>query len=154
MKKQNILIIIVAVASISLIIILAYSRYHQDSDNCKTGCTDTTIQKAKELKEKMYKKITPEQAREEMENEKGLILLDVRTQKEYQEGHLTDSILIPLDSIEQNIEEKITNKNQTILVYCRSGSRSKQAAMLLINKGYTKVIDIGGIIDWPYEIIK
>ncbi|MBF8983138.1 rhodanese-like domain-containing protein [Lutibacter sp. B2] len=101
--------------------------------------------------ERTYQKITPEQAKERLEKEEGIILLDVRTEEEYKEKHIPNSILIPLQDLDKMVEEKISDKDTTIFVYCRSGRRSQSAAEKLIEMGYENVFDLGGIIDWPYE---
>lgn len=100
-----------------------------------------------------YKKITPEEAKKRLESETEIILLDVRTQEEHIEKRIPDSMLIPLDVIEQEAPAKLEDKNTTIFVYCRSGRRSAIAAELLANMGYTNVYDLGGINDWTYETI-
>lgn len=98
-----------------------------------------------------YKDIKPEDAKERLDNEKGIILLDVRTLEEYTEKHIHGSILIPVDEIPSKAAEILTNKNDEIFVYCRSGKRSVTASKALVKMGYTKVYNLGGIIDWPYE---
>ena len=75
----------------------------------------------------------------------------MRNPDEYSQERIPGSILIPLHQLDQQVERIITDKNETILVYCRSGVRSKQGATILVNKGYNNVLEIGGIIDWPYE---
>ncbi|MBQ6992066.1 MAG: rhodanese-like domain-containing protein [Clostridia bacterium] len=82
------------------------------------------------------------------------IILDVRTIEEYNEGHIPNAICIPNESIGSDIIEKLPNKEQLILIYCRSGNRSKQAAEKLKKLGYTNLIEFGGIIDWKGEIVK
>lgn len=81
-------------------------------------------------------------------------LLDVREPDEYAEGHIQDSINVPLGTIEKEIESLVPDKQQEIIVYCRSGARSKQASNMLLAKGYTNVYDLGGIQTWPYDVVK
>lgn len=100
-----------------------------------------------------YKKITSEDAKKIIDSE-NVILLDVRTQEEYNNGHINNSILLPVTEINKRAEEVLPNKNEIILVYCRSGNRSATASKSLIKLGYTNVYDFGGINDWPYEIVK
>lgn len=100
-----------------------------------------------------YSDIKPEEAKRRLENEKGIILLDVRTQEEYLESHIHDSMLIPVDEIEKEAPSKLADKNAVIFVYCRSGRRSAIASQTLADMGYINVYNLGGIIDWPYEII-
>ena len=98
-----------------------------------------------------YHKISAAKAKAMME-EGGVILVDVRTQAEYDEGHIARAILIPNESIGSTPPGLLPDKDAVILVYCRSGNRSKQAADKLVAMGYTKVYDFGGIIDWPYGL--
>ena len=100
----------------------------------------------------VYVNITAEEAKQIMDSEEGYIILDVRTQEEYDEGHIPGAILIPHTEIEARAEEVLTDKDQLILVYCRSGRRSKLAAEALVELGYTNIKEFGGIIDWPYEV--
>ena len=102
----------------------------------------------------VYVNITAEEAKQIMDSEEGYIILDVRTQEEYDEGHIPGAILIPYTQIEEKAEEVLTDKNQLILVYCRSGRRSKIAAEALAELDYTNIKEFGGIIDWPYEVEK
>ena len=103
-----------------------------------------------------YQKITPQQAKARMA-EPGVIVLDVRMQQEYNAGHITNAVLLPLPLIEAGhaaVDKALPDKDAEILVYCRSGRRSAIAANALINMGYTNVLDFGGINDWPYEVVK
>ncbi len=102
----------------------------------------------------MYEQITPQRAKELMQTESDYIILDVREQDEFDEGHIEDAILIPYTQINTKAEEILPEKGQLILVYCRSGRRSKIASEALVGLGYTNVKEFGGIIDWPYEIVK
>ena len=98
-----------------------------------------------------YMNITAQEAKEIMDTESDYVILDVRTQEEYDEGHIKDAMLIPDYEIADRAESELTDKEQLILVYCRSGRRSKNAAKQLSDMGYTNVKEFGGIIDWPYE---
>ena len=109
-------------------------------------------QTEKIVKESVYMNITAEEAKVLMESETGYIILDVREQDEYDAGHIPGAILIPYTRIEEEASEKLTDKDQLILVYCRSGRRSKIAADALGELGYTNIREFGGILDWPYEI--
>ena len=99
-----------------------------------------------------YVNITAEQAKEIMDSQEDYIILDVRTQDEFDESRIPGAILIPHDEITEKAEDLLTNKDQLILVYCRSGRRSKIAAEALVKLGYTNIKEFGGILDWPYEI--
>ena len=96
--------------------------------------------------------ITAEAARQIMDTEEGYIILDVRTREEYDQGHIPGAVLIPDTEIKARAEEVLTDKDQLILVYCRSGRRSKLAAQILVELGYTNIKEFGGIIHWPYEV--
>ena len=102
----------------------------------------------------MYKQITPLEAKEIMDSEKDFLVLDVREKDEYESGHIPGAVLIPYTEIENKAEEIITDKNKQILVYCRSGRRSKIASESLAKLGYTYVKEFGGIIDWQWETEK
>ena len=100
----------------------------------------------------VYVNITAEEAKQIMDSEEGYIILDVRTQEEYDQGHIPGAIQITHEEIEDKAEKVLEDKGQLILVYCRSGRRSKLAAEALVELGYTNIKEFGGIIDWPYEI--
>ena len=100
----------------------------------------------------VYVNITAEEAKQIMDNEEGYIILDVRTKEEYDEGHIPGAIVISHEEIEEKAQNVLTDKDQLILVYCRSGRRSKIAAEALVELGYTNIKEFGGIIDWPYEV--
>ena len=100
----------------------------------------------------VYVNITAEDAKQLMDSEEGYIILDVRTQEEYDGGHIPGAIVISHEEIAEKAEEALTDKDQLILVYCRSGRRSKLAAEALVELGYTNIKEFGGIIDWPYEV--
>ena len=100
----------------------------------------------------VYVNITAEEAKQIMDSEEGYIILDVRTQEEYDEGHIPGAIVISHEEIAEKAEKVLTDKDQLILVYCRSGRRSKIAAEALAELGYTNIKEFGGIIDWPYEV--
>ena len=101
-----------------------------------------------------YEQISGAEAKTLMNSESGYIILDAREQYEYDEGHIPGAILIPYDKIADRAEKELPDKSQLILVYCRSGRRSKIAAEELVKLGYTNVKEFGGIIDWEYEIVK
>ena len=101
-----------------------------------------------------YEQISGAEAKALMDSESGYIIIDARTQEEYDEGHIPGAILIPEYEIADRTEKELPDKKQLILVYCRSGRRSKIAAEELVKLGYTNVKEFGGIIDWKYEIVK
>ena len=101
-----------------------------------------------------YEQISGVEAKALMDSESGYIIIDARTQEEYDQGHIPRAILIPEYEIADRAEKELPDKNQLILVYCRSGRRSKIAAEELVKLGYTNVKEFGGIIDWEYDIVK
>lgn len=114
----------------------------------------TSIIVAEEGEKAMYEQITAEEAKKIMDLGEEHIILDTREQDEFDEGHIPNAILIPYTEIENKAIELMPDKDKLILVYCRSGRRSKIAAESLAKIGYTNVKEFGGIIDWPYEIEK
>lgn len=101
-----------------------------------------------------YEQITAEQAKIIMDTEQDFYLIDARTEEEFAEGHIENAILIPEYEIANRAEKELPDREQLILVYCRSGRRSKIASEELVKLGYTNVKEFGGIIDWPYETVK
>lgn len=101
-----------------------------------------------------YEQISQSEAKRIMDTEKDCIIIDARTQSEFDEGHIEGAIMIPEYEIAERAPKEIPNKNALILVYCRSGRRSKIAAEALVELGYTNVKEFGGIIDWEYETVK
>lgn len=110
------------------------------------GQADKIIQEAE------YVNITAEEAKQIMDDTEGYLILDVRAQEEYDEGHIPGAVVIPHTEVAARAETELPDKAQVILVYCRSGRRSKLAAQALADLGYTNVKEFGGIIDWPYEV--
>lgn len=100
-----------------------------------------------------YTKITAEEAKDMIDEDNSIIILDVRTEQEYKSGYIEGAILLPDNEILDKAEEIITDKSATILLYCRSGRRSVLAADRLVELGYTNVYDFGGISDWKYDIV-
>ena len=99
-----------------------------------------------------YQQVDAETAKKLMDTEDDYVILDARTQTEYDEGHIPGAILIPPDTVATAAEDAPPDKGQLILVYCRSGNRSKQASQTLVDLGYTNVVEFGGINSWPYEV--
>ncbi len=110
---------------------------------CKDGGNNAT-----------YEQITPQEAKAIMDTQQDYIIIDARTEEEFAEGHIEDAIMIPEYEIKDRAEKELPNKDELILVYCRSGRRSKIASEELVKLGYTNVKEFGGIIDWPYEVVK
>jgi len=123
-----------------------------------SGCNRVTNEPKEEgstvAKQAIVTNITPEQAKERLDIEKNIILLDVRTKGEYDSGHIKDSMLIPVDNLKEEAESKLKDKDTPVFVYCRSGNRSTTAAKILVDLGYKNVYNLGGINKWPYDIEK
>ena len=115
-----------------------------------TACSSPT----KNNQEMVFLNITAEEARKLMDSEKDRIILDVRSREEYDQGHIPGAILIPDTEIEAKAADLLPDKDQLILVYCRSVRRSKLAAQSLADLGYTNIREFGGILDWPYEVVQ
>lgn len=141
MNKKIILLAMVIITTVS-----AFAGCMKKTNKEQTEATQVNIG--------TYYQITQEEAKRIMDEENDYIIVDAREQSEYDEGHIKGAIVIPYTEIEQKAEELLPNKTQLILVYCRSGRRSKIAAQSLANMGYKNVKEFGGIIDWQYEIEK
>lgn len=100
-----------------------------------------------------YRQISMDEATEIMKKESGYIILDVRRPDEFSEGHIPKAINVPNENIGNTEISELPNKEQLILVYCRSGRRSKEASQKLVKLGYTNIVEFGGIIDWKGEIV-
>jgi rhodanese-related sulfurtransferase len=118
--------------------------------NLEEGSKEESLKE--ENKKAEYRKISPSQAIEMMDGD--AIILDVRTQSEFDEGHIPNALLLPSTEIVQRATEVLPDKGQTILIYCRSGRRSALAAKELVELGYTNIYDFGGILDWPGDLEK
>lgn len=115
-----------------------------------TGCSQNTVTNTEKAS---VITITSEEAKNMMDQEDSLIIVDVRTQEEYDAGYIEGAVLIPDFDIETKAESLLPDKDATILVYCRSGRRSALAAQKLVELGYQNIYDFGGIIDWNYDIV-
>ena len=141
---------------ISVLLCILLTACGDDSSIGIIGGADgpTSIIVAEKGEKAMYEQITAEEAKKIMDSGEEHIILDTREQDEFDEGHIPGAILIPYTEIENKAIELIPDKDKLILVYCRSGRRSKIAAESLAKLGYTNVKEFGGIIDWPYEVEK
>ena len=111
---------------------------------CLVGCSSKMVE---------YKTISSSEAYDIMNTRSDIVILDVRTESEFTSGYIKNAINVPLDTIEVSIGDIISDKDKTILVYCRSGNRSKEASSILVKLGYTDVINFGGLNTWEYEIV-
>lgn len=120
-----------------------------------SGCSNTgESDKMNKNDTNTYTLISASEAKEIMDSEEDIVILDVREKNEYKEGHIENAVLLPLGDIEFDAEDVLTDKDQRILVYCRSGRRSQMASQELVELGYTNVYDFGGVLDWEYELVK
>ena len=117
-----------------------------------TGCGSSADDKTVGDK-KTYRQVSPEEAAAMMEEETDYIILDVRTQEEYEAAHIPGAICIPNETIGTGDIPELPDKDQLILVYCRSGNRSKQASEKLAKQGYTNIVEFGGINSWTGETV-
>ena len=139
------------------LLIISLTLFSSCSGNANTEETQTTTTKLTEntLNNSLgYEQISGEEAKHLMDTEKEFVIIDARTIEEFNEGHIEGAILIPEYEIGERAEKELPNKEQLILVYCRSGRRSKIASQALADLGFTNVKEFGGIIDWQYEIVK
>lgn len=125
------------------------------ASNSSTNVSTTTSSNINVMEQtESVQTITGDEAKKLMDSLDSFILLDVRTEEEYNEGHIPGAILIPDNTIEENAFTLLPDKETTIFVYCRSGRRSANAAEILSSMGYTSIYDFGGIIDWNYDVTK
>ena len=137
--KRLTLILLPAVIALTAVLIL-------------TGCGSSADDKTAGDK-KAYRQVSPEEAAAMMEEETDYIILDVRTQEEYETAHIPGAICIPNETIGTEDIPELPDKDQLILVYCRSGNRSKQASEKLAKQGYTNIVEFGGINSWTGETV-
>ena len=139
------------------LLIISLTLFSSCSGNANTEKTQNTTIDTTETSinnSLTYEQISGEEAKRLMDTETDFIIVDARTEEEFNEGHIEGAILIPEYEISERAEKELPNKDQLILVYCRSGRRSKIASQALADLGYTNVKEFGGIIDWQYEIVK
>ena len=113
-----------------------------------TGCAGTSNSQTN-----TYRQITLDEAVTMMAQETGYIILDVRRPDEFAAGHIPNAINVPNESIDTDDIPELPDKDQLIMVYCRSGRRSKEASEKLVKLGYTNIVEFGGILDWKGEIV-
>lgn len=140
----------VQVTAVRIELVSADSGDNTDSTGVPAASDEIETEETKGV----YAKISPDEYMELLDSGKSLVLVDVRTEEEYAEGHIENAVLLTDAEIPEKAESVLPDKSQTIVVYCRSGRRSAASANVLIDMGYTNVLDLGGIIDWPYEVVK
>lgn len=138
----------VRIAVSALIVLLALGLWLMKADN------DRHVLDRDGMVNVGYVHISQEDAMAQMVDGEDYILLDVRTQAEYAEGHIPGAICLPNETIGSEPPAELPDREQTILVYCRSGRRSAEAAQKLADMGYVNVLEFGGILDWTGEIVK
>lgn len=139
----------------------AAEEYHQDyliknpGGYCHIGPADFVLARnlTKTPPKAEYRRIDAQTAKE-MIDKGGVVIVDVRTPAEFSEGHIENAINLPLDRIMQDAAQVLSDPHETILLYCRTGSRSQSAGMLLVSMGYTGIYDFGGVNTWPYGLVK
>lgn len=152
MKKIALMILL----SLVLLFTISCTKNNESLENMNFNetCGNVYQVESSDLNEETqeFKTITPEEAKEILEENPNAVLLDVRTQTEYDKEHIPNAILFPNENItEETFSELGLDYDTTILVYCRTGIRSKEAASKIASLGYKNVLDIGGIEDWPYD---
>ena len=139
----------------ALLVVLGVSVLLSGCGSADSNTMQPPAAKAQESKVTAeYHKITQEQAKERMTKNPKVIILDVRTPQEYKDGHIDKAINVPNEDINTTPPKELPDKNAEILVYCRSGHRSKQASDKLVKMGYTNIYDFGGINTWTYGTVK
>lgn len=119
-----------------------------------SGCASTPAPSSSQASTAAsYQQVSAQEAADLMASESGYVIVDVRTQEEFAEGHIPDAICIPVETIGSEDPAELADHEQLILVYCRSGNRSKQASQKLADMGYTNVVEFGGINSWPGETV-
>lgn len=144
---------IVRLAAILLLCMIFAACGQANGDSQTTGDKNQSNAEGS-TQEVTYEQISLDEAKQLMKDEEGYIILDVRTKEEFAEGHIPGAICVPNETISDEMPEELPEKDQLILVYCRSGNRSKQASKKLAELGYTNIKEFGGIIDWDGEIEK
>ena len=130
------------------ILLSACSKVTSSSGDSQSKAKETTTSETSS-----YQQITQKKAKEMMQADDGHIIVDVRRQDEYDSGHIPDAILIPNESIDTEQPKELPDLDQVILIYCRSGRRSKEASQKLADMGYTHIYEFGGIIDWTGDVV-
>ena len=133
--------------------LFGFSACNNDDNINNNNSTETTLENSTN-KEITYEIISQAQAKDIIDNGTGYVIVDARTSEEFSEGHIKNAINLDYEEVTQKAESLLPDKNQLILIYCRSGRRSKIAAESLCQLGYTNVKEFGGIIDWQYEVVK
>ena len=147
--KKNIIIAIILIAVLICIGCFIYKTNKTNKTTTSNSTANTNGAKTNEIRHVSMNDIV-----KIMEENKDYVIVDVRTPDEYEEGHIPNAINIQNETINETVYNKLKDKNQLILIYCRSGSRSRQAAYKMQKLGYTNIVEFGGIINWKGKIEK
>jgi len=147
MKRVFIILGVVVLLFVGVYTVSAVTNTPGADENTSKDVSGDSVEKAP------YRKITPEEVKNMQTKKESFVLVDVRTQEEFDEGHISGATLVPSDEITEVAEEKLPDEDAKIVVYCRSGGRSQMVAKQLIEMGYKNVYDLGGILDWPYDVV-
>ncbi|NTU89258.1 MAG: rhodanese-like domain-containing protein [Actinobacteria bacterium] len=150
MKRNLVPVLFIALGLVFALSACSGSTGTSDSSQQSSSTTTETPSSGTKAE---YKKLSAEEAKARMDSGGEVLVVDVRTEEEYAQAHIPGAILIPNETITDTPPAQLPDFDAEILVYCRSGNRSKQAATKLIAMGYTNVYDFGGIIDWTYETV-
>lgn len=143
-----------AAAILLAAVLLAGCQGAPASSSSSVSAESSVSQSTRVPQEDSWESITPEEAKKMMDEDENVLVVDVRTQEEYDSGHIPGAVLVVNEEIGSEPPSQLPDKDQTLLLYCRSGRRSKEAAGKLAELGYTQVYEFGGIQDWPYEVTK
>ena len=135
------------IVSFALAAMLAACGGAPSSSSASPPTSSSAVEKAE------YRTLTAQEAKARMDSGDSIVVLDVRTQAEFEENHIEGAVLIPNETIISEPPAELPDKDAEILIYCRSGNRSRQAAEKLIGMGYSNVYDFGGINSWPYDTV-
>lgn len=135
------------IVSFALAAMLAACGGAPSSSSASPPASASAVEKAE------YRTLTAQEAKARMDSGDSIVVLDVRTQAEFEENHIEGAVLIPNETIISEPPAELPDKDAEILIYCRSGNRSRQAAEKLIGMGYSNVYDFGGINSWPYDAV-
>jgi len=142
---------------VAVMLVLSGCSCSKEADNTANTSSSTNVNEENKnmmANNKTYKQISQEEAKEMMKKDDGHIIVDVRRQDEYDSGHIAGAVLIPNESIGTSQPDSLKDLDQIILVYCRTGNRSKQAAQKLADMGYTNVYEFGGINTWDGDVVQ
>ena len=154
MKAKRLILLLLTTVLLTGCAAVQNGMQSENENESKTNEVETEMKNEPEKEPITYRQITMEEAVVMMAEERGYIILDVRRKDEFAAGHIPNAINVPNETIGSEEIPELADKDQMILVYCRSGRRSKEAAEKLCKLGYTNVVEFGGILDWTGEVVK